>query len=69
MLAETRTGRLAASGDAFIDPDAVRPLARGGAGEGWDGRFASMLAFAASRGWTNASDGWVQAHVVWDGTG
>ncbi len=66
VLAETRTGRLAGSGDAYVDPDAVRRLARGAAGEGWDERFAAMLAFAATKGWTDASDGSVQGHVVWD---
>ena len=35
-----------------------------GAGQGWDTAFAGMLAFASSRGWTDADAGTVRAHVV-----
>jgi hypothetical protein len=69
VLAETRTGRLSEAGDAFVAPNVVRRLAAGSVGEGWEQRFAEMLEYASARGWTDASDGSVQAHVIWDGAG
>ena len=58
-------GRLGGNGDAFIRPEALRTLAAGRVGEGWEDQFAGMCAYAASKGWIDESDGTIQAHVEW----
>ncbi len=67
-------GRLDADGTVFIPPDNVRILARQAASDAghplpveWEANFASMIEFAASKGWI-ASDGAVAAHIEWSHT-
>jgi len=66
VLEATGVGRLDASGDAFIEPEAVRFRAAGQVADGWDERFTAMLDAARSRGWLG-DDGAIQAHVEWPG--
>ncbi|HVX20274.1 MAG TPA: hypothetical protein VHB02_02890 [Acidimicrobiales bacterium] len=68
VLADTEVGRLEGGADAFILPDAVRSLAAGRAGEGWEDGFAGMCRYAATKGWV-ADDGGIQAHVEWPPAG
>ncbi|MGH9095958.1 MAG: hypothetical protein ACRDWB_00885 [Acidimicrobiales bacterium] len=70
-LADHALGRLDADGTVFIPPDRVRALAERAASdaghplsEAWEANFASMIEFAASKGWI-ASDGAVAAHIEW----
>lgn len=49
------------SGHAWISPDRLRSLA-GCAPPGWEEEFAAMVAFAGTRGWTDAT-GALRAHV------
>jgi hypothetical protein len=84
VLADVAVGRIGGSGDAFIDPGAVRRLAAGAggsrdagigdaatgaAGGAWEQGFSSMCAYAATRGWVDPADGWIQAHVEWPAAG
>ena len=61
ILEASRTGRTDSS-NAFIDPGAIARLAAGRGGPGWTERLEAMLAFAKSKGWTDAQ-GWVQGHI------
>lgn len=70
-LRDHALGRLDADGTAFIPPDTVRALAERAASDAghplpaeWEANFASMIEFAASKGWI-ASDGAVAAHIEW----
>ena len=70
-LGDHALGRLDADGTVFIPPDKVRALAERAASDAgrplsaeWEANFASMLEFAASKGWI-ASDGAVAAHIEW----
>lgn len=69
VLVAANVGRLDATGDAFIRPDAVRFHAAGQVGDDWEQRFAAMCAFAAERGWLDPADGAIQAHVEWPDAG
>jgi hypothetical protein len=71
VLRDRAVGRLDADGTVFIPPDNVRVLAERAASDAgrplpveWDADFASMIEFAASKGWI-ASDGAVAAHIEW----
>ena len=70
-LRDQGIGRLDADGTAFIPPDKVRALAERAASDAgqplpaeWEANFASMLEFAASKGWV-AGDGAIAAHIEW----
>jgi hypothetical protein len=70
-LRDQGIGRLDADGTAFIPPDRVRALAERAASDAghplpaeWEANFASMLEFAASKGWV-ADDGAIAAHIEW----
>jgi len=64
-------GHVDADGTVHIPPDRVRMLAERAASDSgdplpaeWEAKFASMIEFAASKGWT-ASDGAIAAHIEW----
>jgi hypothetical protein len=63
-LVDAAAGRLE-DGDAWITVDAVRRMARGRVGPGWDDDFAAMLGFARSKGWIDEHGNAIQAHVEW----
>jgi hypothetical protein len=70
-LRDLGLGRLDDDRTVFIPPDKVRTLAERAASdaghplpEEWETNFASMIEFAASKGWI-ASDGAVAAHIEW----
>jgi hypothetical protein len=70
-LREHDIGRVDPDGTVFIPPDAVRALAAQAATNAggqlpaeWETNFASMLEFAASKGWI-AGDGAMAAHIEW----
>ena len=70
-LRDHALGRVDADGTVFIPPDKVRILAERAASDAghplpveWEANFASMIEFAASKGWT-ASDGAIAAHIEW----
>src|ERR1035437_8076732 len=70
-LREHDIGRVDPDGNVFIPPDTVRTLAARAASNAggqlpaeWETNFASMLEFAASKGWI-ASDGAMAAHIEW----
>ena len=65
VLIESGVGRLLPSGEAMIDPAAVRRLAAGRVASGWEGDFACMLRYAASKGWVEEGSGAIQAHLEW----
>jgi hypothetical protein len=58
-------GSLAGDDHAAIAVDAVRRLAAGAVGAGWDEDFGSMLAYAASKGWMSEDGRAIRAHVEW----
>jgi hypothetical protein len=49
--------------EALIEVDAVRRLAAGRVGEGWDADFAAMLEYAATKGWIADDGRSIRAHV------
>ena len=49
---------------AWIAPDRIRALA-GAAEPGWAEAFDKTIAYAATKGWTDA-DGALRAHIVYD---
>jgi len=51
--------------EALVTVAAVRRLASGSVGDGWDGQFETMLDFARGRGWLTDDGESIRAHVVW----
>ena len=49
--------------EALIDVEAVRRLAGGRVGPGWEGDFAAMLDHAATKGWIADDGRAIRAHV------
>jgi hypothetical protein len=49
--------------EALIGVDAVRRMAEGRAGPGWDGAFAAMLDYAGTKGWMADDRRSIRAHV------
>ncbi|MFC9786324.1 hypothetical protein [Rhodococcus sp. NPDC127528] len=47
----------------WIDIDFLRQRGRGT--EDWNGGFASMIDYAAGKGWTDAEGSRVRAHIRW----
>jgi hypothetical protein len=47
---------------AWLIADALR--AAGDGSSGWTADFYGMLAYAKTRGWTNAEDSQIRAHIV-----
>jgi hypothetical protein len=52
--------------EALIDVDAVRRLAAGRVGPGWDGDFSAMLEYAATKGWIADEGRSIRAHIEKD---
>jgi hypothetical protein len=63
-LVDAAAGRLEGD-DAWISVDAVRRMASGRVGPEWDGDFASMLDYAATKGWLDEAGHAIKAHVEW----
>ncbi len=53
------------AGDALVTVAAVRRLASGRVGDGWDERFLAMLDYARGRGWLSDDGDVVRGHVEW----
>jgi hypothetical protein len=51
--------------DAFIEIEALRGLAAGRVSDAWQADFAAMIEFARTKGWLDASERAIQAHVEW----
>ena len=49
--------------EALIDVDAVRRLAAGRVGPGWDDDFAAMLDYAEGKGWMADEGQSIRAHI------
>jgi hypothetical protein len=49
--------------EALIGVDAVRRLAAGRVGSGWEGDFAAMLDYAEGKGWIADEGRSIRAHV------
>ena len=49
--------------DALIDVDAVRRMAAGRVGDGWEGDFAAMLQYAEGKGWIADEGRSIRAHI------
>jgi hypothetical protein len=49
--------------EALIAVDAVRRMAGGRVGPGWDDDFAAMLAYAGTKGWIADEGRSIRAHV------
>jgi hypothetical protein len=64
VLADHGSGRLDGD-DVWVQVEAVRRLAAGRVGAGWESDFAAMLEFARSKGWIDASGTAIRAHVEW----
>ncbi len=56
--------RLDGRDHAWIAPDRVRAWA-GPVPPDWDAQFATMIAYATGKGWTD-SDGSLRAHITYD---
>ena len=63
-LVDAAAGRLDGD-DAWITVDAVRRLAAGRVGPGWDDDLAAMLEYARSKGWLDTTTHAIRAHVEW----
>ena len=49
--------------EALVEVDAVRRLAAGRVGPGWEGDFAAMLEYAGGKGWIADEGRSIRAHV------
>lgn len=63
-LADDGSGRLDGD-DVWVQVEAVRRLAAGRVGAGWERDFAAMLELARGKGWLDASGKAIRAHVEW----
>src|ERR1700691_4053439 len=63
-LAASSAGRLEGP-DALVAVAAVRRLAAGTVGEGWEAEFVGMLGYARGRGWLTDDEELIRAHVEW----
>lgn len=63
-LVDAAAGRLEGD-EAFITIDAVRRMASGRVGDGWDEQFVVMLEYARTKGWIDEGGNVIQAHVEW----
>jgi hypothetical protein len=63
-LVDAAAGRLE-GGDAWVAVDAVRRLAAGRVGPGWDDELVAMLEYAATKGWLDETGSTIRAHVEW----
>jgi len=51
--------------DALVTVAAVRRLASGSVGDGWEAAFLAMLDYARGRGWLTEDGAGIRAHVEW----
>jgi hypothetical protein len=51
--------------EALVEVAAVRRLASGSVGDGWEAEFVAMLAFARGKGWMTDDGSGIRAHVEW----
>lgn len=63
-LVDAAAGRLEGN-DAWIAVDAVRRMAKGRVGPGWDGELDAMLAYARTKEWLDPTGNAIRAHVEW----
>lgn len=63
-LVDAAAGRLEGE-HAWIAVDALRRMAAGRTGPGWDADFDAMLAYASNKGWLDETGATVRAHVEW----
>lgn len=63
-LVDAAAGRLEGD-DAWITVDAIRRLAAGRVGPGWDDDLTAMLGYAGSKGWFDRATHAIRAHVEW----
>jgi hypothetical protein len=49
--------------EALIEVEAVRTMAAGQVGEGWDADFAAMLSYAGGKGWIADGGRSIRAHI------
>ena len=60
-------GRLAETGDAFLEVAALKRLAGAAAQDPkWLAEFDAMVSYAASRGWVDDEGQALQAHCEWE---
>ena len=64
-LSAAGVGRLLPTGEAMIDPRAVRRMAEGRVPADWDNHFDAMLQYARRKGWLDEAGEAIQAHVEW----
>ena len=65
VLAGQGLGSALPSGDVMISMAAVKRLALGRVGPGWNERFDGMVAYAETKGWVDTASGSLQGHVEW----
>ena len=53
----------ARAGHVYVNVDAVRAMAAGRVGAGWDEEFAGMLGYASSKGWLDETGSAIEAHI------
>lgn len=63
-LVDAAAGRLEGD-DAWITIDAIRRIAAGRVGPGWDDDFTAMLDYARAKGWLDEATHALQAHIEW----
>jgi hypothetical protein len=51
--------------DALVEIEALRRLAAGRVSGAWEADFAAMVEFARTKGWLDATERAIQAHVEW----
>jgi hypothetical protein len=51
--------------EALVTVAAVRRMASGSVGEGWEAHFEAMVDYARGRGWLTDDAQSIRAHVVW----
>ena len=68
-LRDASVGRVDGGDDARVDVDAVRRMADGRVGPGWDGDFDRMRAYARDKGWLDDAGATIAAHVEWVSNG
>jgi hypothetical protein len=61
-LVGASVGRMGETG-ALVSVAAVRRLASGSVGDGWEDGFVTMLDYARSRGWLTDDGAAIEAHV------
>jgi hypothetical protein len=50
-------------GHVYVNVDAVRSMAAGRVGDGWDDEFSGMLGYASSKGWLDGTGSAIEAHI------